>query len=136
MRRVLLPIVVLAFAATAAAATPRTGFYGCRTFTSQHPAAIVRPSSIVIACADANQYVTAARWTSWTSSAATGVATMHENSCTPSCAAGAFAAFRVRVALSHAQSCFAHEVFTTVSWRPVTPRPHGGGSIDYRCLSR
>ncbi len=57
----------------------------------------VRPSSFILACADANDYLTHLRWKSWGTYLASGVGTQEENDCIPYCAAGHFHAYPVDV---------------------------------------
>jgi hypothetical protein len=132
-------LVVLALAATAAAtaagsATP--GFYGCRVYTVKHPAAVVRPRSIVVACGDGNFYLTGIHWASWTAAKATGTGTGHQNDCTPNCAAGHFHAYPARLTLTKPRSCDGHKVFTTLEWRFTRTTPKGialSGATTFNC---
>ena len=48
------------------------------------------PTSIVVACADANYGFTNLAWTQWGNPTAYGRGTMVVNDCTPTCAAGTF----------------------------------------------
>lgn len=48
----------------------------------------VKPSSIVISCADANREVVNIKWKSWNSSSAAATGTLKWNDCTPTCVAG------------------------------------------------
>lgn len=57
----------------------------------------VRPSSFILACADANDYLTELSWTSWGPYLASAVGTQEENDCIPYCAAGHFHAYPVDV---------------------------------------
>jgi hypothetical protein len=57
----------------------------------------VRPSSFILACADANDYLTKLSWTSWGPHLASAVGTQEENDCIPYCAAGHFHAYPVDV---------------------------------------
>jgi hypothetical protein len=50
----------------------------------------VEPKVIILACADGGAVLQDIRWTSWTSTRATGLATFVYNDCSPSCAAGHF----------------------------------------------
>jgi hypothetical protein len=82
-------------------------------FASGHPQAVpdclgkprVRPTEIVLACADANFGVRKLRWTGWGESfaAATGVA--YANDCTPNCAAGHMHSYQAVVLVSGTQQC-------------------------------
>jgi hypothetical protein len=57
----------------------------------------VRPSDFILACADANDYLTKLAWTSWGPYLASAVGTQEENDCIPYCAAGHFHAYPVDV---------------------------------------
>jgi hypothetical protein len=57
----------------------------------------VRPSSFILACADANDYLAHLHWTSWGPYLASAVGTQEENDCIPYCAAGHFHAYPVDV---------------------------------------
>jgi hypothetical protein len=59
----------------------------------------VRPSSFILACADANDYLTKLSWTSWEPNLASAYGTQEENDCIPYCAAGHFHAYPVDVVL-------------------------------------
>ena len=65
----------------------------------------VRPTEIVLACADANFGVRKLRWTGWGSpfAAATGVA--YANDCKPYCAAGHMHTYQAVVVVSGTQQC-------------------------------
>lgn len=50
----------------------------------------VKPSSVVLACADANYWIAALKWKHWGAATATATGSVHYNDCTPNCAAGHF----------------------------------------------
>ena len=96
----------------------------------------IRPAKIVITCADANFYVTALRWSSWSTSAASAGGTAHVNDCSPYCAAGHFHAYRATIALARPARCRGRMTFTRLTWRFVRGGPKGQprtGSIAYTC---
>lgn len=66
--------------------------------------ASTRPSIITLTCADAGIGVQDMTWATWTSSGATGHGLLWLNLCKPDCAAGKFARYPVRVALSDVQA--------------------------------
>jgi hypothetical protein len=96
-------------AATRAAATPRTiaparpgaaraivARHAVRT-VAQRPARVVidctsmpqvKPSSYVLACADAGLGLEGMHWVTWSPELASGYGTFYENNCTPNCASG------------------------------------------------
>jgi hypothetical protein len=113
-RSVVVASLLLALCAASASAASKVGFYGCRTFVAKHPVAVVRPTSIVIACGDGNQYLTGVHWSSWATANAKGTGTLHYNDCTPNCAAGHFHTVRATVSLGKAASCKGARVFTSL----------------------
>ena len=116
--RLLIALAVLAAAGTAAAAAPLPAFTGCA------PPAQVRPTSIVVACADGNFYLGGLKWSHWTATDATAAGTAHENDCTPYCAAGRFHTYRVTVRLFRPERCKAGKLeFTRFSYRFVSAKP-------------
>jgi hypothetical protein len=64
-----------------------------------------RPTSLITACADANQYVDHLRWSAWSATRAVGTGTLHQNDCTPNCAAGHFHTKHITVRLSKVVQC-------------------------------
>jgi hypothetical protein len=69
--------------ASASGASSATSLYNCSTLTQ-------RPREIVLTCADANLYVAHITWSSWSGASAHAKGTLHWNTCTPTCVAGAF----------------------------------------------
>jgi hypothetical protein len=127
--------VALAAAGSAGAAPKPVAFLGCRSL-GLHPAPLVRPASIVVACGDGNFYLTGLHWTSWSRTGAAGTATAHQNDCTPYCAAGRFHTYRAAVTLSKPRSCKGRVVFVDVGWRFVGPKPRGvarSDGLDFPC---
>ena len=59
----------------------------------------VKPSTIVLACADYNSLIQKITWTSWTRKLASGTGTLVQNDCLPDCAAGHFHRYPVLVIL-------------------------------------
>jgi hypothetical protein len=77
----------------------------------------VRPKSLVVACADANFAVDHITWSAWGRRAAVGTGTAHMNDCAPTCAAGHFHAFRVRLRLSKVVGCVpGRREFARIAW--------------------
>ncbi len=134
----LLAVAVLATAASAASSAGVPGFTGCRSFVSHSAVPVVRPHSIVFACADANLYATGLKWTRWDATGAVGAGTGHANDCTPYCAAGHFHTARVSVRLGGVALCGTGKKpqFTSLSWRYVGAKPSGAarsGSESFHC---
>ena len=90
---------------TAAHASAKTGTHASQLYSERIVVlnclgkAQVRPSSFILACADANDYLTKLSWTSWGPDLASAVGTQEENDCIPYCAAGHFHAYPVDVDL-------------------------------------
>ena len=78
-------------------------------------AAIVKPSSYVIACADANTYLKKVHWSSWTASKAEGTAVFWMNDCTPYCAAGKFHSYSSSIRLSAPKSTTSGRLFSLLT---------------------
>ncbi len=78
---------------------------------------VVRPTSYVLACADANTYFNAIRWTSWGRTAATGTATFVQNDCAPTCAAGKFHKYPAVLTLSAPKSTKLGLLFSVIRYR-------------------
>lgn len=66
---------------------------------------IVKPSEVVLACADAGLGVRSIVWLGWGQPVAAGVGTAFANDCTPTCAAGHFHTYRAVLLLSGTQRC-------------------------------
>ena len=141
-RRALLLILLSCSAAAAVSGTGSAagvpGFTGCRSFVSRSAVAIVRPRSIVIACADANFYATGLKWTRWDASGAEGTGVGHENDCKPYCAAGRFHTYRLALRLDEVARCGSRKEpqFTRVTWTFPGAKPPGVPRRDsetFRC---
>jgi hypothetical protein len=106
-------------------------FAGC-TGTAQP----VRPRRILIACGDGSFYLTAMRWSRWTSRDALGTGTGHENDCTPDCAHGHYHAYPISVRLSAVKTCKrGRREFTRLAWRWIRKPPGvtGSGAQPFLC---
>ncbi|MGH9099445.1 MAG: hypothetical protein ACRDV8_04340 [Acidimicrobiales bacterium] len=62
--------------------------------------AVVRPSSYVLTCADANSYFDGIVWATWGPTTARARATYVQNTCTPTCVAGHFVRYPATLTLS------------------------------------
>jgi hypothetical protein len=76
----------------------------------------LKPSSIVLACADANALLKSIRWTAWSPVSATGIATFVENTCEPNCAAGKFVSYPATVRLSKPSQTKLGLLFSSISY--------------------
>lgn len=65
----------------------------------------VRPSAIIIACADDNLSLTRLRWSSFGGTTAHGSGEYYVNDCTPDCAAGRFHSYPIELVLTRAKRC-------------------------------
>jgi hypothetical protein len=68
----------------------------------------VRPSAMILTCADANDVLTGLHWVSWGTSAAFATGIEQINDCTPYCAAGKFINYPVLVDLWRAEPLPGH----------------------------
>jgi hypothetical protein len=68
----------------------------------------VKPSSYLLACADAGMGLQSVRWTSWAPMTASGYGTFYENTCTPDCASGHFRRYPVLATLWGASGVAGH----------------------------
>jgi len=92
-----------------------------------------KPRQLTLSCGDGSNYIKQLKWSSWTTTQATGSGTNEINSCTPSCVAGHFKAYPVSVTLSKPKTCpkVSHKVFGRIaikftSKHPGTSRSTGG----------
>ncbi len=65
----------------------------------------VRPSAIILACADDNRSLTRLHWSSFGGVTAHGSGQYYINDCTPDCVAGHFHSYPIAVILSNARPC-------------------------------
>jgi len=88
----------------------------------------VRPRSLVLACADENDYLTRLSWASWGPRLARATGVQNENDCLPDCAAGHFHSYRVDVEFWGGIAVRPGEQrFTKVTLRYPGARPRGAG---------
>jgi hypothetical protein len=81
------------------------------------------PADITLACADNGLGVENMAWTSWTTSAATGMGTFCEKLCKPNCADGQIGTYRVADTLSAVKASSQGPWFSrlTVTWEATRP---------------
>ena len=77
---------------------------------------VMRPTSYVLACADANTYFDSIKWTTWGKTTATATATFVQNNCEPDCAAGKFISYPATLKLSKPKSTKLGLLFSTISY--------------------
>ena len=98
-------------------------------------AAHVRPTAVVIACADGNFSFKGVRWRSWGATDAAGSGTAVLNDCTPYCAAGHFHAYPATIRLSRPVGCrTGRREFSTISWRFTAKKPPSMPRADTETL--
>ena len=78
--------------------------------------AVIRPTSYVLACADANAYFNSLRWTIWNKTTATATATFVQNNCEPNCAAGKFIRYPATLKLSKPKSTKLGLLFSAINY--------------------
>jgi hypothetical protein len=89
----------------------------------------LRPSMIVLACADDNLVLTKLHWTSFGGSHATAGGDYYVNGCTPNCAAGKFHSYPIRLTLSAARECpDGHDDYREASFTFLATKPRGAPS--------
>jgi hypothetical protein len=101
MKRERLTSVIVAAVSIAALGLGLTGAASARTISARHYSEYtvvincqgrpqVRPRNFILACADANDYLSHLSWTSWGPGLASATGVQVENDCVPYCAAGHF----------------------------------------------
>ena len=79
--------------------------YNCTLLT-------VRPTSIVLTCADSNRYIQDIKWSSWTSTSAHATGTLHWNGCAPACYDGKWHSTQIHFIARSPATVLAHRIFT------------------------
>ncbi len=85
----------------------------------------VKPTDLVLACADANSMLTDLRWSGWSNGRAKGVGTYEVNDCKPTCVAGKTRSYAVRVKLDQPKVQEGNRVFRRVIVSYVKSSPTG-----------
>lgn len=93
-----------------------------------------RPSEVTVACGDGNVRVVRLRWSEWNAAGAVGTGTWQHNDCSPSCAAGSFHDFPVRLTLDQPMGdgprrFFGHVVADFPAARPPYPAYRSGHAV-------
>jgi hypothetical protein len=76
---------------------------------------VVKPSQVILACADGNAGVKKIAWLGWGRPTAAGVGTAFANDCSPNCAAGHVHTYRSVILLSGSQSCHGEVAYRTAT---------------------
>jgi hypothetical protein len=101
MKKLLLPLLVLAVTVPAVAAGGKTYLGACST--SEH--ARFKPKHVLVACGDGSFYVNHIKWSKWGANKARGKGRAHVNTCTPSCAQGKFRRYKVKLRADVPATC-------------------------------
>lgn len=95
---------------------------------------VSEPATLVLACADANYEVARLAWHGWGRATASATAVARANDCTPSCAAGRFHSYRVRVTATRLRACGRARIYTRLTLVYPGPRPAGIAKRDVHVL--
>ncbi len=103
--------------------------------------AAVKPSHVVLTCADAGISAAGLHWTGWGNAFAAGVGVASVNDCKPYCAAGHFHRYRIVLLASGRQRCpNGRDAYdrVTYAWIGRSPYAQNGANtpdpvIPYRC---
>lgn len=90
---------------------------------------VVRPSGVILACADAGLGVRSIRWLGWGAPVAAGVGVAYANDCTPTCAAGHFHSYQGVLLLSGAQRCDGEIVYARAAVAVVGTPPQAWSTV-------
>jgi hypothetical protein len=108
-------VAVLGLAAPAGAATQTARVADATHAANPRPVvlncenqAMVRPTTLVLACGDGNDGLEHMHWANWTSQVASGYGTEYQNTCEPNCAEGHYRDYPVVVALWGSASVKGH----------------------------
>lgn len=71
-----------------------------------------KPTGIILACADANTALETLKWTTWDTNTAKGTGIYSYNDCEPTCVAGLFHRYQVKVTLANPKTVKGTKVFT------------------------
>lgn len=117
-----LPLMLVACALLAAAPALAAG--GSNRVVGNCEKSQVKPKSIILACADVNDYVDKISWKTFGGATAQGSGDFVQNNCKPDCAAGHFLTYAVTFALTEAKPCFdRYDDYRLISMTFVASRP-------------
>jgi hypothetical protein len=103
---------------------------------------VVKPTSVTLACADANFRVEHIQWTGWGESFAAGKGTGVVNDCEPSCAGGHFHNYPMLLIVTGRQTCpsgqsaYVDVVYAFVGQSPFPKEKAESASRDFACKPR
>ena len=90
--------------------------------------AAVMPTTIVLACADANASLVDLTWSAWTQGSATATGQYTRNTCVPDCAEGTFVTSRAEVRLAFPIESGVGPQFASLGYLYADPSAPGGSS--------
>lgn len=90
----------------------------------------VEPSTIILACADANARLTHLVWSTWTATTATATGDFTHNTCEPDCADGTFVSAPATVHLGYPIETGAGREFAMISFTYADPSSPRGSTTD------
>ncbi|HEX5448940.1 MAG TPA: hypothetical protein VFW85_02640 [Gaiellaceae bacterium] len=93
------------------------------------------PSSLVLACADANYSLEKLKWKGWGTVAAKATGSASANDCTPNCAAGHFHSYPVQIIADGLQACGRAKIYTRLTILYPGKRPAGISGRDVHSLT-
>jgi hypothetical protein len=103
---------------------------------------VAKPTSVTLACADANFRIERIQWTGWGESFAAGKGTGVVNDCEPSCVAGHFHNYPVLLIVTGRQTCpsgqtaYEKVVYAFVGRSPFPQESAGNATQDFPCKPR
>ncbi|HEY1688582.1 MAG TPA: hypothetical protein VGF95_06920 [Solirubrobacteraceae bacterium] len=88
-----------------------------------------KPSKVILACADANLYITGLKYSAYGTSSARAAGTIHLNACTPDCAGGHFHTYPGSIRFFDVVKCSdGRRYFSRAKYR--FSGPNGSGTED------
>jgi len=85
---------------------------------------VVKPATVVLACADGNFGIRALRWIGWGEAAAAATGTAWANDCTPNCASGHDHSYKAVIVVDGAQRCGTTTAYKRLTIAFVGPTPY------------
>jgi hypothetical protein len=126
----LIIIAAIALIATAAAQASSRG-----PFLNNCGKLVMHPKTFTIACGDGNYLVKSLKWSSWGGRAATARGKASVNTCKPTCAAGTFRSYAVKVTASRRTTCGRHREYMRLTVRYLAAHPKGIPITDVQKLA-
>jgi hypothetical protein len=125
-------VTLVALAVFAAMAASALAAAGGRRVVGNCTKSQVAPSSIILACADANTVLTKLHWTTFGGATARASGSYTANDCTPNCAAGKFHANPITLTLSGAKACpDGHDDYRHAAWKWSASAPKGSVATTF-----